>query len=531
MVQVLKQRSGFTVVEILVATIILSIGALAFFAMVKSTTAFSSKARSNDAAYSIARQRLSLMQDGELLVRPEYHDSTERDGTKYYTLDQVDTISADQPLRLTVTVSWGSDPVKSVNISGYLNREICPDTGVTTPPDSITISNMVIPEGVPANTLIGELNVYDPDTSDLHMYLFNDTVQDNEMFKVYKGKLYTTRPLTVGTKTVELGVADCANNETTFQLAIQVTTPDSVPNVPNQSFSIQENRPDGVSVGTIFATPANVTFSTLSQTPAAPFSVGANGAIIVSSTGVLNHETCPTVTIQVEATNLQWHDTGTVTISVTNVNESPSLLTYSGSLAVLRNVATGTEMGSFTVTDPDAGDQHSVVLATTCDAFPYFQMSTTAPWKLLTKSNLQPGIFTGVFIATDAGGLSVSQAVTLTINDTVSTPTCGSYAVYNSSATYNAGDRAYETAKMYIYQAKWWTQSLPTLTIADWQFIGACDGSAACSDFTAWSGSPTEYNTGALVSRLGKIYKALSYSKNKKPEDHASVWGEVSPCN
>jgi len=518
-------------VEILVATIILSIGALAFFAMVKTVTAFSSKARSNDAAYSIARQRLSLIQDGEILVRPEYNDSTSRDGTTYYTLDHVDTATAGQPPRLTVSVTWG-DPAKTIQISGYLNRDICPDTGTVTPPTSVTISNAIIPEGVPGNTLVGELTVHDPDTSDLHMYLFSDTLKDNSSFKVYKGKLYTTKPLSVGTKTVVIGVSDCAGNETEFDIPISITTPDSVPNLPDTTFSLQENKPISTIVGKVYATPLNVSFSLLSQTPIAPFSMGTDGTMMVGSAGGLNHEVNPTITVKVIATNLQWHDTGTVTVNVTNVNEAPSSITYTGTQAVLVNASTGTGLGTLTVNDPDNSDVHSVIIASTCDAFPYFDVSSSSPWSVKTKSSLVPGIYSAVFIATDAGGLSVSKLVTLTINDTVTTPTCGSYSQYAAATAYSAGNRTYETGKMYIYQAKWWSQgSTPSLTNNEWEFIGACDGSASCSDFTAWNGSPTEYNAGAFVSRNSKIYKATAYSKNKKPEENPSLWSQVTPCN
>ncbi len=509
------------------ATVILSIGVLALVSTVLTTTKFSTKATTNDAAYSIARQRLALMQDGELLVRPSYTDSVIRDHRKYYTYDVVDTVDSLLPLRLTIEVSWKTPDPKSISLSGYLNREICPDTGVTTPPDSITVSNYTIPDGSPANTYIGELRVYDPDSSDLHMFLYEDSVYDNELFKVEKGKLYTADVMTLGVKILEIGVSDCAGNEDKYKLNINVTTVDSVPNIPDQIFNTNENIPEATSIGTVYASPSGVTFNILSQTPTSPFSIGTNDGILTLGSSELSYESTDTITMQIIATNVSWHDTGKVIVTINDVNETPSTLTYTGGTTVDEGTAVGTALGRFATTDPDNGDSHSYTL--TGSAFQYFTLDPILGETLKVRLDpIVPGTYSADVTSTDGGGLSITESFSITVNDTGSgsSSDCGSYTAFSSGTSYSSNAEVYYDS--YIYRAKWWTEDTPSLVATSWNFIGTCSGLAECDDFTPYHQSIT-FEGGHYTNYKSTIYRAGAWVKGTKPPK--SPWQEVVGCN
>lgn len=529
MVQILKNRDGFSIAEILVGTLILSIAVLAFFSTIKSSTKMGMQAKTNDMAYSIARQRLTLMQDGELLVRPSYKDSTERDRIMYYTFDEVDSVDSLLPLRLTVTVSWTSPTEKSVTLSGYLNREICPDTGVTTPPDSISISNWTIPEKSPANTFVGELKVHDPDTSDLHMYLFADSIQDNEFFKVEKGALYTADIMTPGAKKIELGVSDCAGNETKHIVTIDVVSADSVPHITaGQVFSVNENTSVDEIVGTVYATPTNLQFDILEQYPISPFSIGAGDGVLKVGAPELDYETASKVKMSVRASNLDWHDTETVLIDIIDVNEAPTKLTYTGLYSVDSTEPLYSNIGFLTTEDPDSTEDFTYTL--TGSAYYFFRLDPLKQETLQVKLKpLIPGSYTADFKVTDKKGLSLSKSIVIAVTDpggSGGSGGCGLIPKYEVGIEYIKGVKVYTGE--YAYISNWITGEVPSLSTLAWSVVGACDGSATCADFPMWN-NKDQYGGGSYVNHLGKIYRANSWNFNQRPPK--SPWTEVMPCN
>lgn len=535
MVQVLKNNKGFTLSEILVATIILSIAALAFVATIQSTTKMGKQATTNDAAYSIARQRLALMQDGELLVRQNYVDSTERDNLKYYTLDEVVYGTADLPAKLTITVSWKTPSEKSISLTGYLNRDICPEEVNDLAEVDLQISNVTIPEDAPSNTEVGELKVIDPNNINLHMFLYPDNAaSDNHLFKVEKGKLFTSAALTMGEKKVILVVEDCAGTRKEFTLLIDVTAKDEVPNIEDQEFAVDEDATTGFQIAKVYATPLNVVYSIVSQEPVPALSIGNDGILVVGSASSLDYEANPVITLKVEAWNTvndEYKDTAVVTVKVNDVNEAPHDFIYSGVEVIEVGMSPGTFLGKFAVNDTDAGDNsHNISLSGA--AFPYLRVNNlTTPRTLhvgLGTLAGNTGTYEAVLTATDGGGLSIEKKLLITIVDPSVSEGCGTYHEYISGYTYNNGDQAYLAD--YIYQAKWWTQSKPAVSNSDWEFIGACSGNAVCSDFPDFANG-RDYNAGNMVTHANGVYKATTYSKNVTPTESSTKWKKVSTCS
>lgn len=534
MVQVLKNNRGFTLSEILVATIILSIAALAFVATIQSTTKMGKQATTNDAAYSIARQRLALMQDGELLVRQNYVDSTERDNIMYYTLDEVVYGTADLPAKLTITVTWNTPKAKSISLTGYLNRDICPEEVNDLQEVDLLISNVTIPEDAPSNTEVGELKVIDPNNINLHMFLYDDAASDNKYFKIQNSKLYTSQALTLGVKKIILGVEDCAGTKKEFTIEIDVTAKDEVPNIEDQEFSVNEDELTGFQIGKVYATPLNVVYTILSQEPVPALSIGNDGMLVVGAATSLDFEANPELKLRVEAwndVNDEYRDTATITVKVKDVNEAPHEFIYYGSEIIEVGTAPGTYLGKFAVNDTDAGDNsHNITLSGS--AFPYLQVNNyTTPQTLLVGQGTltgNTGTYEALLTATDGGGLSIEKKLLITIVDPSVSEGCGSYHEFINGFTYEKYAQAY--LGNYIYQAKWWTQSTPSVTNSVWEFIGACDGDAVCTDFPAYA-KGTDYNPGNFVYFSNNVYKAISYSKNLDPDDYPTKWKLVSPCH
>ena len=106
------------------------------------------------------------------------------------------------------------------------------------------------------------------------------------------------------------------------------------------------------------------------------------------------------------------------------VNRSPSGITLSGS-TVSENSASGTAVGTFTTTDPDAGDTftYSLVTGTGSTDNGVFQivsgaLQTAALFDYETKSSYSIRVRT-----TDQGGLSFEQVFTITVTDVNEAPT------------------------------------------------------------------------------------------------------------
>ena len=127
------------------------------------------------------------------------------------------------------------------------------------------------------------------------------------------------------------------------------------------TLTVQENQPIGTTVGSFTATDpdANTTFSYSLIAGAGDgnnslFTLESNGTL--KTAALLDFETSPSLAIRVQVSDENNASIdGNFTVLVTNENEAPTNLTSSGVFTLAENQATGTAVGSFTATDPDAG--------------------------------------------------------------------------------------------------------------------------------------------------------------------------------
>ncbi|MBE3117768.1 MAG: cadherin domain-containing protein, partial [Candidatus Atribacteria bacterium] len=147
--------------------------------------------------------------------------------------------------------------------------------------------------------------------------------------------------------------------------AVLITgTGNQAPVVNNQALGpVAENIPNGTVVGSVAASDPDagqsLTYAITGGNTANAFAINATtGRVTVANSAALNFEAMPSFALTVQVTDNgtpALSDTGTVTINLTNVNESPTDIALSSN-SVAENQPVGTTVGSLSTTDPDAGN-------------------------------------------------------------------------------------------------------------------------------------------------------------------------------
>ncbi|WP_417040653.1 cadherin domain-containing protein [Cylindrospermopsis raciborskii] len=249
---------------------------------------------------------------------------------------------------------------------------------------------------------------------------------------------------------LQIQVKDSDNNTVTKDLIITVTDVNEAPsfNTPTATFSTGENT---ILVGSVVATDPDrgdtLTY-TLSGADAGKFDID-------STTQFLTFKTAPnfeapgsaggnnTYNVTVTARDgAGLTTTQAVTISVTNVNEAPSFANPTATFSTAENTTT---VEIITATDPDAGDTLTYTLSG-ADEGKFNIDSSTRLLSFKTAPNFEvPGSAAGsntysvTVTATDGGGLTTTQAVTVNVTDV---PEVGNPPVITSSSTFSVAENS-----------------------------------------------------------------------------------------
>jgi uncharacterized delta-60 repeat protein len=238
--------------------------------------------------------------------------------------------------------------------------------------------------------------------------------------------------------TLQVKVTDGGGLSDTKTVTINLTDVNEAPSVnANQSFSIPENSIATTAVGGLLATdpdgtaPFNsLTYSIVSGNPSNPFSINSStGAITVANSAALNFETTPTFTLQVKVTdggNLS--DTKPVTITLTDVNEAPSV-TAGQNLSIPENSVNNSPVGTLLATDPDTTAPNNSLTYSIVSGNPSNPFSINSVTGAISVSNAAAlnfettPTFTLQVKVTDGGGLSDTKPLTVTLTDVNEAPT------------------------------------------------------------------------------------------------------------
>jgi mRNA-degrading endonuclease HigB of HigAB toxin-antitoxin module len=202
-----------------------------------------------------------------------------------------------------------------------------------------------------------------------------------------------------------------------------VTLNDSPTNITLSATTVAENAGANAVVGTLSTTDANVgntfTYTLVSgagSTDNAAFNIAGNQ---LRATASLNFEAKSSYAIRIRSTDQGGLFTEkTFTITVTNVNEAPTDITLSAT-TIAENSGANAVIGTFTTTDPDAGDTFTYTLVAGIGATDNAEFNingnelrANASFNYEAKNSYSVRVR-----STDQGGLFTEKAFTITVTN------------------------------------------------------------------------------------------------------------------
>jgi hypothetical protein len=231
---------------------------------------------------------------------------------------------------------------------------------------------------------------------------------------------------TTPTFTLTLQVADAALNASatiTINLNDVDETVNQAPQIVDQTFSIDENSPNGSAVGTVNAFDPDgdaLTYSITGGNTNNAFAIdGSTGALTVANVSELDFETTPVFTLTVQVADAALNASATITVNLNDLNDTnqaPQIANQT--FAVDENSSNGTSVGTVVASDPDSDPlTYSIIGGNTNNAFA-INGSTGA----LTVANVAaldfettPSFSLTVQVADAA--LNASATITVNLND------------------------------------------------------------------------------------------------------------------
>ena len=287
-------------------------------------------------------------------------------------------------------------------------------------PVNVTLTGDSVDENLAAGTLVGTVSASDPDAGDSWTYSITDA-SGNFTIDPNSGEIRTTGALdheAQDSYTVTIAATDAGGLTTSQTVTLNVNDINEAPiNVALTGNDVDENLAAGALVGTVSASDPDAGDSwTYSITDASGnFTIDPNSGEI-RTTGTLDHEAQDSYTVTIAATDAGGLTTSqTVTLNVNDINEAPVNVTLTGD-SVDENLAAGTLVGTVSASDPDAGDSWTYSIT---DASGNFTIDPNSG-EIRTTGTLDheaQDSYTVTIAATDAGGLTTSQTVTLNVND------------------------------------------------------------------------------------------------------------------
>jgi hypothetical protein len=248
-------------------------------------------------------------------------------------------------------------------------------TNANDAPTDISLSQSSVTEKQPAGTAVGTFSTTDQDTANTHTYtLVTGTGStDNTSFTIETGALKTAAVFDYAAKnSYSIRVKTDDGSGGTFEKQFTISVTEAANQAPTDitlsSTSVAEKQPAGTTVGTFTTTDADTedthTYSLVTgegDTDNASFTIDSDA---LKTEAEFDYATKNSYSIRVKT------DDGNgatfekqFTISVTEgENQTPTNITLSKN-TVDENQDAGTEVGSFTTTDPDTEDTHTYTLA------------------------------------------------------------------------------------------------------------------------------------------------------------------------
>jgi VCBS repeat-containing protein len=298
----------------------------------------------------------------------------------------------------------------------------------------IVDQNFTVAENAASGTVVGTVVSSDVDAGQSRTYAITASAPVSGAFAinattgeitVVDGSLLNFEAISAVALTVT--VTDDGNPALSSSAVVVVSLTDvnEAPAIADQSFTVAENSASGTIVGSIIASDVDggqsLAYAITGSTLAGAFAIDAtSGQMTVANAALLNFEAVTSVTLTVTATdngNPALSSSALVTISLTNVNEAPTIANQSFSVA--ENSANATIVGDVTASDVDAGQSlsYSIAAGNTGGAFAInaatgrITVANTAALNFETNPS-----FALTVRVTDSGNPALSSTATVTIN-------------------------------------------------------------------------------------------------------------------
>ena len=293
-------------------------------------------------------------------------------------------------------------------------------------PTALALSGGSVAENSPAGTMVGTLAGSDPDAGATLRYSLVDNGGGRFAVDATTGQVTTTQPLdyeALRSVAITARVTDQGGLTLDKAFTVAVTNVNEAPTAPVLSnASVAENAPAGTLVGTAVATDPDagdtLRYSLVSN-PGALFAIDAATGRL-TTTAPLDYEAAASRPVTIRAT-----DAGglfadrAVTIAVNDVNEAPTKVTIS-SASVTENAPGGTVIGTLSGNDLDANETVTFALVTDDPRFHIEANRLVVSNGAVIDYESQQSIALAV-TATDHAGLSVTNTLTLAVQDVAET--------------------------------------------------------------------------------------------------------------
>ena len=318
--------------------------------------------------------------------------------------------------------------------------------------DAGVAATLAVDENSAAGTNVGAaITATDPDSGDTVTYSLTGTDAASFSIGSSTGQITTVPNVTYdfetkSSYTLEVDVSDGKGGTNSTPVTVKLNDVNEAPAFASDAdttLTLDENSAAATNVGdAITATDpdkdATLAYS-LSGTDAASFAIGGSTGQITTIANVeYNYESKSSYSLTVDVSDGKLTDSIDVTVSLNNVNEAPAFADGTvTALSVNENSAASTKVGSvFTAADPDASDTLAYSLTGT-DAASFVigaltgQIATKAG---VTYNHEAKSSYSLTVVATDAGGLTDSIAVTVSLNDVAEAPTVSDTTQFKNHA-------------------------------------------------------------------------------------------------
>ncbi|MBC6426777.1 MAG: cadherin domain-containing protein [Ekhidna sp.] len=324
-------------------------------------------------------------------------------------------------IRVSTTDTWGNSYSESFTITV---------TNVNEAPTDIELDNKSINENVTANTAVGTFTTTDPDTGDTFTYELADGTgdTDNAAFTIAGDALQIISSPDFETQSsydIRVQTTDAGGNSYSESFTVTVTNVNEAPtDIELDNKSINENVAANTVVGTFTTTDPDTgdtfTYELADGTGDADntaFTIVGNQLQINSSP---DYETKSRYDIRVQTTDAGGESySESFTVTVTNVNEAPTLTVDVTNVSLADGTSSGTVVATVTGADEDVGDASNLIYSIVSgDAHSDFAIDSGTGVITVAKalSRMRTAMYTLEVQAADAGGKTGTIEITVRVN-------------------------------------------------------------------------------------------------------------------